>query len=197
MSITFDQLDDPANDFVTAYEVAQLCDVKPATVRVWAHRGKLSTVGYAEFEGGAVYSQAEALSLANDRGITVNFAGMSLHAVSYELGITRGEVLVLVHAGELHIVGRSFAGEVLDEAEVRQFAVARGITLRSNKLGIQRRQLFEARRGRTVAEAVRKASGLVGVQRQRDEDAAWEERERVDRMNRIDRMLEDMQLPDH
>lgn len=195
--ITIDELDDPANDFVTADEVAALLDVEEATVRVWSHRGKLTTLGYEEIFRSAVYSRTEVLELAKRRGVIVQYEGITAYTASWELGITVAELLVLVAAGELRITGRSFLGALLDPEEVREFADSRGLILQSRRHEIDL-QWREATRpgppgGLGYAPVAGQPNSRTAQEQQRlQEDAMWQSHKHEGRMTRIENLIEDM-----
>lgn len=60
-----------AGELVEAYEAADILGVKPDTIRVWTHRGKLAPVEYRQSAWGgqktARYALADVLALADMR----------------------------------------------------------------------------------------------------------------------------------
>lgn len=125
-------LDD--EDDILKEQAARILGVKPATVRVLAHRGQLTVTGYitesSEGEQGhAVYSRTEVVALAKRRGVRFAEGGYTATGAAYELRITQAQVAVLIAAGELQTKGRSEHGN--DLYDVRRFAQERGLALYS------------------------------------------------------------------
>ena len=115
-----------------AGDVAELLGVKPGTVRVLTHRGRLTVLAYVvgdfrfrsrEFNEGdryAVFDRAEAEALARSRGINFTIDGLPEEAAADELRITPAEVRILAAAGDLKILGRGYGGaryDVIDYAQ--------------------------------------------------------------------------------
>lgn len=139
MHFTWESLDEYQH--LTTAEVASLMGVQPATVRVWAHRGKLTTLGYLiddfrvnrrerdEGDRYAIYDRDEVYAFARSRGIEPSVKGMSVGRAAEELGITEAEVRVLAAAGELRSLGRGWGGE--DHYDVAEYAHQNNVELAS------------------------------------------------------------------
>lgn len=136
-----------------ADDVADVLGVKPGTVRVLAHRGRLTVLGYVvgdfrerrresdEGDRYAVFDRAEVVALARSRGISFTIDGLPEEAAADELRITPAEVRILAAAGDLKILGRGYGGARYD---VRDYAQRHDIELARAERERVRRENQEA-----------------------------------------------------